>query len=218
MNERPLDPGKTYLLKHTTRMVRANVERVEYLIDPGTLDSHPAERLGLNDIGRLRISCHQPIYFDAYASNRATGAFILIDSLTNDTVAAGMIIAAVASATAAAPRSPHGQIGDDERRERLGQLGEMVHIQAPSLARARERAYAIERVLFDEGRLAAVTTAEASAAVGAAGLFALVPLEGPEQVSVGGVPFDRVPDDDEELGRSVLDALQSLGVVGSRPK
>jgi sulfate adenylyltransferase large subunit len=73
----PLDPSKEYLLKHTTQTIRARVET--------------GSALTMNDIGEARIALAQPIFFDAYAANRATGSFILIDRDTNATAAAGMI-------------------------------------------------------------------------------------------------------------------------------
>jgi sulfate adenylyltransferase large subunit len=101
MSERALDPEKTYLLKHTTRTVRATVEVLE-TADPETLQPTAAAPLALNDIGRVRVRCRTPIFFDPYRTNRGTGAFILIDAVTNDTVAAGMIAEASVSASAGA--------------------------------------------------------------------------------------------------------------------
>ncbi|MBZ0232585.1 MAG: sulfate adenylyltransferase subunit CysN [Deltaproteobacteria bacterium] len=91
MAEKALDPTRTYVLKHTTRTTRVDVERIDAIIDPETLAATPAARLELNDIGRLTLRCHSPLFVDAYAASRSTGAFILVDALTNDTVAAGMI-------------------------------------------------------------------------------------------------------------------------------
>src|SRR5262249_2426992 len=94
MTERPLDVEKSYFLKHTTQMVRADVTSVVGLTDLEPLDERPAEGLSLNDIGRVRVHTHRPLFFDPYAKNRRTGAFILVDSITNNTVAAGMIAGA----------------------------------------------------------------------------------------------------------------------------
>ena len=91
MAEKALDPTRTYVLKHTTRTTRVDVERIDGIIDPETLATRPAARLELNDIGRLTLRGHSPLFVDAYAASRSTGAFILIDALTNDTVAAGML-------------------------------------------------------------------------------------------------------------------------------
>ncbi len=84
-------PGGRYLLKHTTRTVRARLEAIDHRLHIDTLDHEPADALGLNDIARVRIRTADPLAADAYADIRATGAFVLIDEATNDTVAAGMI-------------------------------------------------------------------------------------------------------------------------------
>jgi sulfate adenylyltransferase large subunit/thioredoxin-dependent adenylylsulfate APS reductase len=102
MSERALDPDKTYLLKHTTRTVRADLSVLSGT-DPETLEPTPAETMGLNDIGLVRVHARSPLSFDPYLENRATGAFIVIDSLTNDTVAAGMIVREEAVTKAAPP-------------------------------------------------------------------------------------------------------------------
>ncbi len=96
MSERPLAPGGRYAIKHTTRSARAIVDSIEHRVDVNTLDHQPADRLGLNEIGRVRLRISAPLVVDPYARNRATGSFILIDESTNDTVGAGMILDAAA--------------------------------------------------------------------------------------------------------------------------
>ena len=94
MSERPLVPGARYAIKHTTRTVRAAVESVRHRIDVHTLAPDAAGELGLNDIGRVALRTSAPLMVDEYAHNRATGSFILVDEDTNDTVGAGMVVAA----------------------------------------------------------------------------------------------------------------------------
>ncbi|HWA75535.1 MAG TPA: sulfate adenylyltransferase subunit CysN [Polyangiaceae bacterium] len=162
MSERALDRQKSYLLKHTTQTVRAEVEQVEYTTDLETLKQQPATRLELNDIGRVTIACHRPLFYDAYKENRATGAFILIDSLTNNTVAAGMILEGDAAPEARASQRPpalsraHSQVSHDERAERLGQKGCTVWLTGLPASGKSEIAFALERRLFDTHRLAMV--------------------------------------------------------------
>jgi sulfate adenylyltransferase large subunit len=92
MAEKPLEPRTKLAIKHTTRSVRAIADELLSVIDMHTLEDRPApERLELNDIARVRLRLSEPLVVDPYAENRATGAFILIDEATNDTVAAGMI-------------------------------------------------------------------------------------------------------------------------------
>jgi bifunctional enzyme CysN/CysC len=161
MTESKLDQGKSYLLKHSTRMVRANVEQILSVTDLDSLDEHPADEMKLNDIGQLRIKTHQPLYFDAYARSRATGAFILIDSITNNTVAAGMLIrsstaAAQTPGASGSSADSFSQVSARERSERLGQAGAVVWLEG---ANATGLAIAVERTLFDRRRVATIVAA-----------------------------------------------------------
>jgi len=83
-----MDPGLTYVLKHTTRSVNARVERIEYRVDINTLSRTPARVLQLNEIGRVVFRTQQTLFIDAYSKNRFTGSFILVHPQTDDTVAA----------------------------------------------------------------------------------------------------------------------------------
>ncbi len=87
----PLDLTRKYLVKHTTRTVKALARAIEYKVDVNTLERHPAENLRFNEIARVAIRTLQPLFVDPYVTNRATGSFILIDETTNNTLAAGMI-------------------------------------------------------------------------------------------------------------------------------
>jgi len=91
MSERPLTPGARFGVKHTTRTVRAVVEGIDGVVDMDTLEYRDATEMALNDIGTVRLRLSGPLMVDAYAENRATGAFILVGEATNDTVAAGMV-------------------------------------------------------------------------------------------------------------------------------
>jgi bifunctional enzyme CysN/CysC len=98
MAEAALAPGRAYLMKCGTRWVTASVTRVAHVLDVTTQRTNPAETLALNEIGAVELALAQPIAFDAYRDNRATGAFILVDRFTNATVAAGMIDGALGTA------------------------------------------------------------------------------------------------------------------------
>jgi sulfate adenylyltransferase large subunit len=92
MTDAPLRPGARYIVKHTTREVRAVVDELCDHVDVHTLERAGAPtELALNDIGRVRLRTSAPLVFDPYASNRRTGSFILIDETSNDTVGAGLI-------------------------------------------------------------------------------------------------------------------------------
>ena len=91
MSEDPLNTQNSYILQHTSRQVRAFINELNYRVDVDTLHREDASTLRLNEIGRVKITTTQPIFFDPYRLNRTTGNFILIDPHTNTTVAAGMI-------------------------------------------------------------------------------------------------------------------------------
>ena len=93
MSDRPLEPRAKIGVKHTTRTVRAIVEELVSVVDIRTLEDVEAPaKLELNDIALVRLRLSEPLSVDPYAENRETGAFILIDEATNDTVGAGMIV------------------------------------------------------------------------------------------------------------------------------
>ena len=95
MSERPLEPRAKLAVKHTTRTVRAVVDELVSVVDIHTLeDIAGPQRLALNDLGVVRLRLSEPLAVDPYRRNRATGAFILIDEATNDTVGAGMVLQA----------------------------------------------------------------------------------------------------------------------------
>jgi sulfate adenylyltransferase large subunit len=95
MGERPLERGARLAVKHTTRASRAAVDELLSVVDMHTLETVPSpDRLELNDLGVVRLRLAEPLVVDPYERNRATGAFILIDEATNDTVAAGMVLEA----------------------------------------------------------------------------------------------------------------------------
>lgn len=95
MHEDPLVVGRTYVAKHTTRTVRATVRAIRYRVDVGSLEEVAANRLEMNEIAEVEFETSLPLFFDSYAENRGTGALILIDGVTNATVGAGMIVAAM---------------------------------------------------------------------------------------------------------------------------
>jgi sulfate adenylyltransferase subunit 1 len=91
LSEEPLDLRRRYWLKHTTRQVAAKVSVIESQLDINTQEQRPADSLSLNGIGRVAINVQQPLAADSYDATRATGCFILIDEVSHQTVAAGMI-------------------------------------------------------------------------------------------------------------------------------
>lgn len=94
LSDQNLDSRRKYLIKHTTRTVKAMVSRIGYRLDINSMSHEPAETLKMNDIGRVSLKVHQPLVWDSYHRNHATGSFIVIDEANNNTIAAGMICAA----------------------------------------------------------------------------------------------------------------------------
>jgi bifunctional enzyme CysN/CysC len=99
MNEDPMLPGRSYMLRIGTKTLPAQVTTLKYKIDVNTLEQKPGRTLDLNEIGFCNLSTASPVAFDAYADNRRTGAFILIDRFTNATAGAGMIAFGLRRAT-----------------------------------------------------------------------------------------------------------------------
>lgn len=92
LSETPMSLARTYVIRHTTRESKAKVGTISYKVDVNTLEEQATTDLKMNDIARMTFKLAQPLMVDSYATNRATGAFIVIDESTNNTVGAGMII------------------------------------------------------------------------------------------------------------------------------
>ncbi len=92
MDEEPMNRGKQFFLKHNTNTTRATIDRVEYRVDVNTMERLEGKDFRLNEIGCVSITTAKTLFFDSYKDNRATGAFILIDPITNNTSAVGMIV------------------------------------------------------------------------------------------------------------------------------
>jgi bifunctional enzyme CysN/CysC len=155
MNERPLDRSVPYQLMHTTRQTRAFVTGLAYRIDVDTLRREPAATLELNDIGRVEVTTSQPLFFDDYARNPATGSFILVDPRDHATVAAGMIRAEARQPERDAV-SP-GVVWEEwnvprtEREARSGHGAAVLWFTGLSGAGKSTIARALERTLFEAG-------------------------------------------------------------------
>jgi len=92
IGDEPLSLRKKYVIKHTTNSVKAMVASIDFRRDIHTLNKDAADELAMNEIGQITFKLQQPVHFDAYADNRVTGSFIVIDTFTNNTVGAGMIV------------------------------------------------------------------------------------------------------------------------------
>ena len=92
LSETPLSTARSYIIRHTTRESKAKVGAIQYKVDVNTLEQQASSDLKMNDIARISFKLAQSLMVDSYSANRATGAFIVIDESTNNTVGAGMIV------------------------------------------------------------------------------------------------------------------------------
>ena len=97
MDEEPMDVSKQFYIKHTTNTTRTRIDGIKYKVNVNTMEQSEVDHLVLNEIGRVVFSTGKELFFDPYKKNKQTGAFILIDPITNNTSAVGMIIDKVES-------------------------------------------------------------------------------------------------------------------------
>ncbi len=165
MDESPMDPYTRFYLKHNTHSTQARIDKIQYRVDVNTLEKSEPEYFKLNEIGRVVITTTEPLYFDAYKKNRQTGAFILIDPVTHNTVAVGMMLDKVSSnrlpSRITNKERKHivksgSLISTKEREKRYGQKGQTIWITGMHGSGKNELAYALERELFNNGNIIVV--------------------------------------------------------------
>ncbi|OBI65836.1 adenylyl-sulfate kinase [Mycobacterium sp. E796] len=143
-----LEPGRDYLIKHTTRTTRARVTGLEYRLDVNTLHrDKDARALQLNELGRISLRTQVPLLLDEYTRNSSTGSFILIDPNTNGTVAAGMVLREVAAQTASPNTVRHKSLVGVGARPK----GKTVWFTGLSGSGKSSVAMLVERTLLESG-------------------------------------------------------------------
>ena len=155
MTESALLPGAQYDFKLGSKSVGGRIKSIRNRIDVNTLEHSPAPSLELNEIGIAELSLDEPVCFDAYKDNRLTGSFIVIDKMTNVTVAAGMIDCEQNIQT---PRieSANIHVSKEERSARYGQIPATIMFIGISGSGKSTLAHGLERKLFDMGRVSTV--------------------------------------------------------------
>ncbi len=166
MHEAASKIGGTYLIKQTTQTTPGVLSELRYKVDVNSMrkvsgeGDENLEPLALNEIGRMRLTLHRPIVFDSYKKNPATGSFVIIDRLTNATVAAGMIIDRASARSAGSGSSPVSQnitkegtlVSEHDRQALLGQKAATFWFTGLSGSGKSTLAKALEQRLISEGR------------------------------------------------------------------
>ena len=167
MDEEPMDPNKQFYLKQTTNTTRARIDAIRYRIDVNTMEQTNVSALKLNEIGKVVITTNKELFFDPYMKNKSCGSFIIIDPVTNNTSAVGMITARADSAELFTPisdgdkqRMERGEsmVSEKEREGRMGQQGLVYWISGGTVEQQNLLALTLERRLFDLGRYAVALT------------------------------------------------------------
>ena len=156
MGEEPAAPGRQYLLQSTNGASNATISAIRHRVDINTLEEEDASQLNLNDIARCAVTSDRELLFDSYADNRTTGSFILVDRLSNATVGAGMIVAGSSGWDQAPESSLVRQVSGIEATERAIRFGQKpctVLITGLTAAGKSTLATALERELFDRGKV-----------------------------------------------------------------
>jgi len=161
MDEKPMDSSIQFYLKHNTNTTRARIDSIRYKVDVNTLKKFEISHFELNEIGRAVFTTAKPIFFDPYAKNKSTGSFVLIDPVTHNTCAVGMIIDKLEAAELNGKIPPDewreridkGEclIATEERQKRYSQKGATLWITGLHGSGKNELAYHLEKQLFDMG-------------------------------------------------------------------
>jgi sulfate adenylyltransferase large subunit len=143
-NAEPAEPSRSYLLKHTSRTVRAKALKIRYRVNVNSLVQEPVDSLQMNDIAYVEFETVSPLFFDPYTQNRITGSFILIDPISNATLGAGMIRADLSDQTVV-EGTIQMPVTATERYKRHGHYPALILVEGnPALATR------LERALFDD--------------------------------------------------------------------
>ncbi|WP_027856197.1 sulfate adenylyltransferase subunit CysN [Marinobacterium jannaschii] len=158
MSEEEMVPGRQYEVKLSTSRVAGSVTAIRHRVDVNTLEQSATAVLGLNEIARCEISVERPIIADDYKQHQGTGSFIIVDRLSNQTVAAGMIIndGSQQLLDDSSLITTESLVSSDERARRYGQQAVTVVISGGEQAQRDTLIYSLEKRLFDRGRAVSV--------------------------------------------------------------
>jgi bifunctional enzyme CysN/CysC len=173
------------------------VSKIHHRVDVNTMEQHPAAEVKLNEIALCELTLTKPMSFDAYKNNRATGAFIIIDRLTNVTVGAGMVVGEAQDS-----EGDTTAVSAEDKAKRFGQLPAIVAINGTN---PEVIAQALDRRLFEMGKVAAIATDAQAHILKEAGLIALV-AGGADDASISLAA-------DEDSLDSMIANLQEKGII-----
>jgi len=151
MSEDAMKPGKQYDLKFSSTPNTGSISMVHHRVDVNTMEKHQADDLKLNEIGLCELSLNKPVAFDPYKKNRATGAFIVIDRLTNVTVGAGMVVGAAEEKSTEQLTA----VSASEKASRFDQKAASIVLTGSN---KHVLAGALDRKLFSLGKAAALVS------------------------------------------------------------
>jgi adenylyl-sulfate kinase len=160
MDENPMELTTQFYIKHTTSTTKARIDEIRYRVDVNTLEKSEIDRFQLNDIGRVVLTTTKPLFFDPYRRNRQTGSFVLIDPVTHNTCAVGMIIdrldaknlpSRISDMDKVSIAEGRSLISEEERETRYNQIGATIWITGLHGSGKNELAFALERQLFSKG-------------------------------------------------------------------
>lgn len=163
MDESEMNLSTQFYIKQANNTTKARIDKIQYKVDVNTLEKSDVENFKLNEIGRVVVTTTKPIYFDPYKKNKQTGSFILIDPVSHNTVAVGMIIDRLSSKNLPSRITDvdkemiaKGQslITTDEYKEKYNQKGETIWITGLHGSGKNELAFSLEKKLFGNGATA----------------------------------------------------------------
>ncbi|MCK5817237.1 MAG: sulfate adenylyltransferase subunit CysN [Candidatus Marinimicrobia bacterium] len=162
MDEKKMNLNTNFIIKQTTNLTKARIDTIRYKINVNTMHHIKAGNFKLNEIGRVVVTTSQPIFFDAYEHNHETGSFILIDPVTHNTSAVGMIIDRISledlpnrMSDSDRKKVAEGEslVSTKERTEKYQQKGQTIWITGLHGSGKTDIAYILEKRLFDLGHV-----------------------------------------------------------------
>lgn len=168
MDEKGMNPDQQYFIKQTTHTTRVRIDQIRYKVDVNTMEKSDCRALSLNEIGKAVFVTNEPIFFDPYTKNKNCGSFIIIDPITNNTSAVGMIIGEVdekdltskiTEEDKVSMRAGNSLVSVADRKKLTGVDGKVYVVNSDNSKCLNEFTYTLERRLFDIGAMPIVINA-----------------------------------------------------------